>query len=214
MLTPEQLESISFGKKFGGGYNTAEVDSFLEPLIADFITLYNENISLRSKMRVIVTKLEEYRSAEASMKEAMINTQKSCDAQIAKTEAKCATMIRDAEAAAIEADKKIATEEARVENARQLAARQIMELKNQLESCVRLLSEIQENHRPSGPVEVPVDKKITAAVAEEISANVEALVGTSKKTEPPKNFPPLTTDPAADMFANLQFGRNYNPDKQ
>ena len=72
MLTPEQLSSVSFGKKFGGGYNTEDVDSFLAPLIADYTTLYNENTSLRSKMRMLVSKLEEYRSAEESMKEAML----------------------------------------------------------------------------------------------------------------------------------------------
>ena len=207
MLTPEQLEKFSFGKKFGGGYNPEEVDSFLQPLIADYITLYNENTSMRSKMRVIVSKLEEYRNAEVSMKDAIINTQKSCDAQIAETKEKCASMIRDAEAAAIEADKKIAAEEARVEDARLLAARQILELKAQLENCVHLLTEIQENHRPNGPVEMPVKEEHTAAVAQEISASVEASVGTPKKPEPSKPAAP-------DMFANLQFGRNYDSGKR
>lgn len=195
MFTPEQLENISFGKKFGGGYNTEDVDSFLEPLIADYITLYNENASLRSKMRVIVSKLEEYRNAEASIKEAMINTKKACDSQIAKTEAKCASMIRNAEAAAVEADKKIAAEEARVENARILAAQQILELKNQLASCVQLLTEIQENHRPS-----------TASVADEAPATTETLSDAPENAEQ-QNSP--SPNPAEDMFANLQFGRNY-----
>ena len=193
MLTPEQLESVSFGKKFGGGYNTEEVDSFHEQLFADYITVYNENASLRSKMRVLVTKLEEYRSAELSMKEAMINTQKSCDAQLAETEKKCASMIRDAEAAAIEADKKIAEEDARVEQARLCAARQILDLKSQLESCLKLLSEIQENHRPSGPVEIPVEE-VTPAPAPQAPA--------------PKK------DPMAEKFANLQFGKNYDPENR
>jgi DivIVA domain-containing protein len=193
MLTPEQLESVSFGKKFGGGYNTEEVDSFHEQLFADYITVYNENASLRSKMRVLVTKLEEYRSAELSMKEAMINTQKSCDAQLAETEKKCASMIRDAEAAAIEADKKIAEEDARVERARLCAARQILDLKSQLESCLKLLSEIQENHRPSGPVEIPVEE-VTPAPAPQAAA--------------PKK------DHMVEKFANLQFGKNYDPENR
>jgi cell division initiation protein len=174
MLTPEQLEKISFGKKFGGGYNTEEVDAFLAPLVADYTTLYNENTSLRSKMRVLVTKLEEYRNAEVSMKDAIINTQRTCDAQIAETKVKCASMIRDAEAAAIEADRKIAAEEVRVENARLLAAREIIDLKDQLESCIRLLTAIQETHRPNGSAELLIKDKKATAVAEEISANVAA----------------------------------------
>ncbi len=191
MLTPEQLESVSFGKKFGGGYNTEEVDSFHEQLFADYITVYNENATLRSKMRVLVAKLEEYRSAEISMQEAMINTQKNCNAQIAETEKKCASMIRDAEAAAIEADKKIAAEEARVEQARLCAARQILELKSQLENCLQLLSQIQENHQPSGPIEVPVEEPAPAPQA-----------------------PAPKKDPMAEKFVNLQFGKNYDPENR
>lgn len=208
MLTPEQLESVSFGKKFGGGYNTEEVDAFVKPLIADFTSLYNENASMRSKMRVLVAKLEEYRNAEASMKEAVINTQKACDAQISDTKVKCALMIRDAEAAAIEADRKIAAEEARVEQARLLAAQQILDLKSQLESCVRLLSEIQENHRPNGPIPQPIPQPAVQAapVAEAPAAPVE----------PPKKpiIPPISPDSITDKFGELQFGSNYVPGKK
>jgi cell division initiation protein len=196
MLTPEQLESVSFGKKFGGGYNTEDVDSFHKQLFADYITLYNENASLRSKMRVLVTKLEEYRNAEISMKEAMINTQKNCDAQLAETEKKCASMIRDAEAAAIEADKKIAAEEDRVEQARLCAARQILELKSQLENCLQLLSEIQDNHRPSGPIEEPVVEETPVAAPP------------VPQEQAPKK------DPVTEKFSNLQFGRNYDPENR
>ena len=192
MLTPEQLESVSFAKKFGGGYNTEEVDSFLEPLLADYITLYNENSSLRSKMRVLVTKLEEYRSAEISMQEAMISTQKNCDAQLAEAAEKCASMIQDAEIAAIEADRKIAAEENRVEQARLFAARQINEMKEQFENCIRILSDIESNHRPSSPIEA------------------EPAV----KANPANTEKPIPRDPMADKFANLQFGRNYDPDKR
>lgn len=214
MLTPEQLETVSFGKKFGGGYNTEDVDSFLEPLFADYITLYNENASLRNKMRMLVTKLEEYRSAEASMKEAIINTQKTCDVQISETQAKCAAMIKDAEAAAVEADKKIAAEEARVEEARLVASRQIIDLQTQLESCVRLLTEIRESHRPVGPVEEAPSEETADTVAEEISATMEAPVNEPQEQEAPRTQTPLTPDPIDDKFLNLQFGRNYDPGKR
>ena len=59
MYTPEQLAEITFGKKFGGGYNTEDVDSVFKQLTEDYTNLYNESISLKTKMRVIVAKLEE-----------------------------------------------------------------------------------------------------------------------------------------------------------
>ena len=213
MLTPEQLAAISFSKKFGGGYNPEDVNKVFEPLVADYTTLYNENLSMRSKMKVLVAKLEEYRSVEDSMKEAIRNTQKSCDAKIAETKVQCAGMIRDAQAAAREADRKIAAEEARVEDARQLAARQISDLRSQLESCTRLLTEIQNQHRPIGPA-TPPSAESADKVADEISASVEALVGNASEPGSRKGFIPMPTDPGADMFANLQFGKNYDPNKR
>lgn len=210
MFTPEQLAALSFSKKFGGGYNPEDVDKVFGPLVADYTALYNENLSMRSKMKVLVAKLEEYRSVEDSMKEAILNTQKSCDAKIAETKVQCAGMIRDAQAAAKEADRKIAAEEARVEDARQLAARQITDLRGQLESCIRLLTEIQNQHRPAGPANPVASTESTDKVADEISANLQALVGTAD----PKPRKPLANEPGEDIFANLQFGKNYDPNKR
>ena len=50
-----------------GGYDMQTVDEFLEPLTEDYITLYKENAVLKSKMKVLVEKLEEYRAQEQSM---------------------------------------------------------------------------------------------------------------------------------------------------
>ena len=71
MFTPQQIEEVSFKKATFGGYDMQAVDEFLEPLTQDYITLYKENALLKSKMRVLVGKLEEYRENEASMKDAM-----------------------------------------------------------------------------------------------------------------------------------------------
>ena len=39
-----------------------QVDDFLEPLTEDYIMLYKENSVLKSKMKILVEKLEEYRA--------------------------------------------------------------------------------------------------------------------------------------------------------
>lgn len=57
MFTPQQLEQISFDKAVFGGYDMQSVDEFLEPLLEDYETLYKENATLKSKMRVLVEKL-------------------------------------------------------------------------------------------------------------------------------------------------------------
>jgi len=219
MFTPQQIEQISFGKQTFGGYDMQAVDEFLEPLTEDYVTLYKENALLKSKMRVLVSKLEEYRQNEASMKDAIVNAQKTCDMMVKEAEAKCTQMLSDANLAAAENARNayalIAAEEARVEEAKRAAAAKIEQIEQQLQSCIQALTRIREANRPA-PVKTAVydyDTEPDAAaeeVADEISANLENLVGTTvdvaPKAEP--NHPESTT---TSKFQNLQFGRNYDP---
>lgn len=229
MFTPQQIEQISFGKQTFGGYDMQSVDEFLEPLTQDYVTLYKENALLKSKMRVLVSKLEEYRQNEASMKDAIVNAQKTCDKMVKEAEAKCTQMLSDANAAAAQnaknADALIAAENVRVEEAKKAAAAKIQELQDQLNACVQALERIKEANRPApAPVRTAevydYDKEPDAApaadpadaVADEIASNLEALVGTTEDTAPkaePKHPVSDTTSKFATM--NLQFGRNYDP---
>ena len=229
MFTPQQIEQISFGKQTFGGYDMQSVDEFLEPLTQDYVTLYKENALLKSKMRVLVSKLEEYRQNEASMKDAIVNAQKTCDKMVKEAEAKCTQMLSDANAAAAQnaknADTLIAAENARVEEAKKAAAAKIQDLQDQLNACVQALERIKEANRPApAPVRTAevydYDKEPDAApaadpadaVADEIASNLEALVGTTEDTAPkaePKHPVSDTTSKFATM--NLQFGRNYDP---
>ena len=210
MFTPQQIDEISFDKAVFGGYDMQSVDEFLEPLVEDYVTLYKENALLKSKMRVLVGKLEEYRKNEASMKDAVINAQKTCDKMVAEAEAKCARMLNSASStAAANADAseaQIAAENARVEEARQTAAAKINELQEQLRTCIQALERIKGANAPA----VKAEKK---DVADEISDNIEAMVGTTVDTAPTAAPKHPTNDTTTSKFAslNLQFGRNYDP---
>ena len=215
MFTPQQIEQISFGKATFGGYDMNDVDEFLEPLTEDYITLYKENALLKSKMRILVGKLEEYRKNEASMKEAVINAQKTCDKMVAEAEAKCAKMLNNANAMANPStqisETQLAAENARLEEARKVATAKINELQDQLRSCIQALDRIKENNAPAASVAAPVEN---ADVADEIAQNIEAMIGTTVDTAPkaaPKH--PSAHESTTSKFAtlNLQFGRNYDP---
>lgn len=223
MFTPQQIEQIAFGRATFGGYDTQSVDEFLEPLTEDYITLYKENALLKSKMKVLVSKLEEYRNNEASMKDAIVNAQKTCDMMVKEAEAKCTQMLNDANAAAMEnaknADALIAAENDRVEEARKAAAAKITELQEQIQSCVQALERIKEANRPkqaaSGAFDFDREEGSeqdaqTDAVADEISASLQALVGTTEDSAP-KAEPNHPLSDTTSKFANLQFGRNYDP---
>ena len=213
MFTPQQIDQISFKKATFGGYDMEQVDEFLEPLTEDYVTLYKENALLKSKMRVLVGKLEEYRKNEASMKEAVANAQKTCDKMVAEAEAKCAKMLQGANTAAAVAaapaevsDAQIAAENARVEQARQTAAAKISELQDQLRSCIQALDRIKSANAPAEAAAEKMD------VADEIAQNLQAIVGTTHdaapKAEPKHPGFESTTSRFANM--NLQFGRNYD----
>ena len=230
MLTPQQIDQVSFGRSTFGGYDMQQVDEFLEPLTEDYVTLYKENALLKSKMRVLVGKLEEYRKNEASIKDAVINAQKTCDKMVAEAEAKCARMLSSASAAAaapaapaaapavssVNSDAMVAAENARVQEARKAAAAKIGELQDQLRTCIQALERIKD---ANAPVPAPAPKAApapveSADVADEIAQNIEAMIGSTVDTAPkaaPKH--PTNNDTTTSKFAslNLQFGRNYDP---
>ena len=219
MFTPQQIDQISFGRSTFGGYDMQQVDEFLEPLTEDYVTLYKENALLKSKMRVLVGKLEEYRKNEASMKEAVINAQKTCDKMVMEAEAKCAKMLSQAAAAAPvvapvvdtrASEAQIAAENARVEEARKVAAIKINELQEQLRTCIQALDRIKAANAPATPV---APKAEASDVADEIAQNIEAIVGTTEDTAPkaaPKHPSPYDSTTSKFASLNLQFGRNYD----
>lgn len=69
MLTPSDVAECTFHTKHFNGYSTEEVDNFLDQITEDYTQLYRENAVLKSKMKVLVEKINEYRSAEEGMRE-------------------------------------------------------------------------------------------------------------------------------------------------
>ena len=214
MFTPQQIDQISFRtSRMQAGYNIDDVDAFLEPLTEDYVTLYKENALLKSKMRVLVGKLEEYRKNEIAMKDAVVNAQRACDKMVREAEEKCAKMLSQAgsEAAQNVADTGalVAAEQDRVQEARKLAASKIEEIQEQMRSCIQALDRIKEANKPeAAPAEEAKDE--ADAVADEISRNLENLVGTTVDTAPKAAPKHPVNDTTTSKFANLQFGRNYD----
>ena len=220
MFTPQQIEQISFGRQTFNGYDMREVDEFLEPLTEDYITLYKENALLKSKIRVLVNKLEEYRANESSMKEAIVSAQKTCDMMVKDAESKCAQMLGEANVLAAEnsknSDALIAAENQRVEDARRAAADQIAQIEAQLQACLTTLAQIRQQDCAPAPASAPVAVTADPAddMADEISHNLEALVGTTEDVAPKAEPKHPVADTTTSKFTNLQFGRNYDPTKK
>ena len=243
MFTPQQIQQVSFERAVFGGYDMGSVDDFLEPLTEDYITLYKENAVLKSKLRVLVEKLEEYRKQESSMKNAIVAAQKTCDDMIADAQRKCARLMNDAEAEArsktSNLDAEVDSEQERLARAKAATADFIStveaEIQRQLEvlnnlKMMDLATERREKKPAAAPkraydyeAEQPKPEKEPALeteedIASEIQLNLEKLVGSDDvASEDPmgdtKVMKPLHTG-KNNKFADLQFGKNYDPTKK
>ena len=97
MMTPQEVAASTFPKATLGGYNMAAVDVFLDKLTDDYTELYKENAALKSKIKVLVDKMEEYQSMEDTMRSTLLTAQKMANNMIKEAEEKRDALIGEAE---------------------------------------------------------------------------------------------------------------------
>lgn len=237
MMTPQQIQEISFEKAIFGGYDMTSVDDVLEPLTEDYIALYKENSVLKSKMRILVEKLEEYRRQESSMQNAIVAAQKTCDQMVADAERKCAQLLHEAEetasAKAQNVDARLGSEQDRLELAQKATAQFIDGMEKRLRRQLELLDELRRQELPEAAEAAPkkaaeepkrafdFNKEPSAptteekadALIEEIGHSIdESFQAASEKVKPTDE--PTREFPQVKRFEDLQFGRNYHPDEK
>ena len=140
MTTPQEIREKSFDKarSMFGGYDMATIDEYLEELANDFEALQKENVVLKSKMKVLVDKIEEYRTNESALNQAILSAQK-LSVQIENdARTRSANIVAEAEAKAAallgNIDDRIAQEESRLQaakffdSARELCQKQLQTL--------------------------------------------------------------------------------------
>ena len=177
MLTPQEVSERAFAKASFGGYNMAMVDEFLDVLTADYTTLYKENATLKAKMKVLVDKVEEYRSTEDAMRKALLTAQRMADEMVAQAEAKKAELLQDAEAQAkarvTELQQSIRDEQMRLTAAQNATAAYVAKLKELYQHEMDYLSGLSKLSA-ADPV---------ASAAEDIHSSVEKLVSQEQEED-------------------------------
>ncbi|MDP4108965.1 MAG: DivIVA domain-containing protein [Bacillota bacterium] len=132
MLTPQEIEQKKFEKAVFGGYDMASVDDFLDALTADYNMLYRENVALKAKMKVLVEKIEEYRSVDDEMRKALLTAQKTAREIVDEAKKQAETLTSGARENAGEnisaLKQEIINEERRLEEARAATNGYIAEL--------------------------------------------------------------------------------------
>ena len=235
MLTPQEVSERAFPKASFGGYNMAQVDEFLDVLTEDYSTLYSENAVLKSKMKVLVDKVEEYRSTEEAMRKALMAAQRMADDLVKEAEQKRAQILQEAES---EAQKKVDSirheadvERFRLESAQKETAAYVEQVRALHAEAVAYLDQLSQL-TPPPPTETK-EERVEEAVSD-IDDSVQRLVAQAMAeaaAENEKNRQAGENESGADQetgedaplqaeeddlekttridFGELQFGRDY-----
>lgn len=97
MITAQDIREKTFEKSRIGGYDMASVDNFLEEIADDITAAQKENSVLKSKMKVLVDKIEEYRANEEALNMAVLSAQKLAVQIENDARTRSAAMIEEAE---------------------------------------------------------------------------------------------------------------------
>ena len=174
MLTPQEVSEHAFAKASFGGYNMAMVDEFLDVLTEDYTALYKENATLKAKMKVLVDKVEEYRSTEDAMRKALLTAQKMADDLVDEAKQKRDKLLQNAEADAKarigEIQQEIREEQLRLAAAQNATAAYVSKLKELYQHEMDYLNGLSKLTAPVEKAD-PVDSAV-----KDIEQNVEKLV--------------------------------------
>ena len=176
MLTPQEVSERAFQKASFGGYNMSQVDEFLDILTGDYSTLYSENAVLKSKMKVLVDKVEEYRSTEEAMRKAHMAAQRMAEDLVKEAEQKKADILKEAEGEAVrrkeEISRELQAEEYRLQEAQKATAAMVAKIRALTQQQASFLDQLEQLCPPQQEVqEDPVEEAV-----EEIDDSVQRLL--------------------------------------
>ena len=215
MITPQQIQEVSFERALFGGYDVDSVNEFFDLLTEDYVALYKENSVLKSKMRILVEKLEEYRKQESSMQSALLAAQKTSEQMLAETEKKCARLLHEAEetaqSKAQNTDQRLGAEQERLEVAKQATAQFLDGMGKEKE----LPKSAAPEPKPAETREAfDFDKNPTPPSTEEKADALIEQIGAQIEQAVPANAAETQPEHAAGTpkkFEGLKFGKNYKP---
>ena len=97
MITAQDIREKTFATVRRDGYDMDVVDNFLDELANETEAAQKENAVLKSKMKVLVDKIEEYRANEEAAQRALLSAQKLAIQIEGDARTRAAAMIADAE---------------------------------------------------------------------------------------------------------------------
>lgn len=187
MITSQDIREKGFEKAVFGGYDMGQVDAFLEEIAVDIENIQKENVILKGKMKVLVNKIEEYRTSEDALQMAIVSAQKmGCMIEKEskeKGEALITTAQADAQRITREAQLEVEMELARLSDAKRSSAQFIENMRLLCQKQLDFLNSVGE----SGFL-----KTESAEISEEMNETVKSIEETVARAV---NVPPVDIRP-------------------
>ena len=227
MFTPQEVSEKVFPKASfgGGGYSMAAVDEFLDALTEDYTALFKENVTLKAKLKVLAEKVEEYRSTEEAMRQALLTAQKMAAKLVQEAQTEKEQILSDARTEA-------QAEIHRLDDERQAEERKLRAAQEKTAEFIRRSDELckaQSAFLQSLPeLDFLPEKKTQSAAQEDVVSAIEQdILGHYADVEPAQEEVAVTDEPTIKLppvdgsaipsdfrlsLDELKFGRNYNGD--
>lgn len=149
MITSQDIRAKSFEKAVFGGYDMASVEEFLENVAQAMDSNAREISTLKSKMKILANKVEEYRSTEEAMRLALVSAQQLASQIEAEAKEKAEAIITEATAQSLEGltelKKQVANEEAKLTAAKSAFTLYVNDVRALCQRQLRTMDEIPDN---------------------------------------------------------------------
>jgi len=225
-LTIDEIREITFHRAGKNGYNAADVDEFINDVIATVEQQNAEKAELLRKLDILAKKVEQYRQDEETVRNALITSQKLSDSTLKEAQNKASYIIKSAEkkSRSILTEAEMATErekdkfEALHSETAKLRKDIIALYKKHLALVEELPTEEDvKNKRQELDEKYPFEP-IEDIVVEDVDVEEEMVKTVEPKAQPVveedvtirTEVKPAQKHAAAERFEELQFGDNYD----
>lgn len=183
MLTVQEIQALTFEKAMFNGYDPKSVDEVIEHITEDYAAMQKENAALKSKMKVLVDKIDEYRSVEDGMRRALVSAQGIAQETLDKAKLEAQQIVDEAkktyEIRVNELKAEIAAEEQRLEIAKKNNAEFLSKMTAVYEAQMKILVKLSAapELQPTEPAETvaPESVSLTKPQAEAVLAGSPAV---------------------------------------
>lgn len=216
MLTPQEISGKEFVKAVFGGYDMSVVDDFLETLTADYTALYKENAILKSKIKVLVEKVEEYRTTDDAMRMALLTAQRLGDEITSEAKKKSDIMLNQTEIdirdRLQEMKSKFAEEDARLKDVKEETRKFILASQEIIRQHSLFLSKLEELNRNETAPEtepenaaIPQHEKHEEDTVSDTAMQIDSAVFDITESE---------EDPFAPLFKDEETAKLFRPRRE